>query len=186
MKYIKISAVILLATLLNGCTQTRYITERYIKTSIESHELGKYSNIKTFPIFKRVLNGGKAYLELTGYKYANNKALVIGADKYYSERPKFKGDESISAQITFIELNIEQCQAIVSNYKILQDKIKAERPKINEEVYHDYSVSKDLFISYKKSRGSSTVTYINFWIKGEKYRVPTKTIINKLNKFLDY
>lgn len=79
-----------------------------------------------------------------------------------------------------------QCKEIVTNYKILQDKIKTEKPKMSEKIYHDFTVSKDLFISYGKSSASSTVTYIDFWIQGEKYRISTRTIIKKLNKFVNY
>ena len=184
-KTILLSSV-LLAFLLTGCMQTRYITEKYIKTKIENHNEGEFSTIKTYTIFKGTSYGGGAYLELTGYKYANSKALVLGADKYYMARQKFKGDQTLIADITYIELSMAQCKDIITNYKILQDKIKSEKPKMSEEIYHDFTVSKDLFISYRKSSDSSTDSYIDFWIQGEKYRISTQTIIKKLNKFVNY
>ena len=184
-KTILLSSV-LLAFLLTGCMQTRYITEKYIKTKIENHNEGEFSTIKTLTIFKGTSYGGGAYLELTGYKYANSKALVLGADKYYMARQRFTGNQTIIADITYIELSLAQCQDIITNYKILKDKIKTEKPRMSEEIYHDFTVSKDLFISYRKSSGSSTVTYIDFWIQGEKYRISTQAIIKKLNKFISY
>jgi hypothetical protein len=166
--------------------QTRYITEKYFKTKIENHNVGEFSTIKTYTIFKGLSNGRRGYLELTGYKYANSKALVLGADKYYMARQKFKGDQTMIADITYIELNMAQCKDIITNYIILLDKIKSEKPKMNEEIYHDFTVSKDLFISYRKSSGGSSVFDIDFWIQGEKYPISTQKIIKKLNKFMNY
>lgn len=186
MKMTILLSSVLFAYLLTSCMQTRYITEKYIKTKIENHNDGEFSTIKTYTIFKGTSYGGGAYLELTGYKYANSKALVLGADKYYMARQKFKGDQTIIADITYIELSLAQCMDIITNYKILQDKIKIEKPKISEEIYHDFTVSKDLFISFRKSSGNGATAYINFWIQGEKYRISTLAIIKKLNKFINY
>jgi hypothetical protein len=166
--------------------QTRHITEQYIKNKIENHNVGDFSTIKTYSIFKGVSYGGSAYLELTGYKYANSKALVLGADRYYMARQMFKGDQSMIADNTYIELSVQQCNDIISNYKILQDRIKTEKPEANEEIYHDYTVSNELFISYRKSYGSTTVDYIDFWIQGRKHPISTRKIIKKLNKFMAY
>lgn len=176
----------LITLLFTGCTQTRYITEKYIKTNIEKHMEGDFSTIKTYAIFKGTSQSGGSYLELTGYKYANTKGLVLGADKYYMARQKYKGDQTVIAEITYINLNMAQCRDIITNYKILMERIKTEKPKLGEDIYHDFTVSKDLFISYKKSPGGSAVNYIDFWIAGERYRVSTKTIISNLKKFVDY
>lgn len=172
--------------LLSGCIQSRYMTEKYIKSNIEQHTEGDFSSIKTYSIFKGKTYGGVAYLELTGYKYNSSKGLIIGADRYYLERQKFRGDKTVIAEITYIELTKQQCIDIVTNYKILQDKLKSEKPRASEEIYHDYTVSKDLYISYRKSSVSSSTTFINFWIKGEKYPIATSTIIKKLEKFINY
>lgn len=183
-KILTITAI--LTILLSSCMQTRYITEKQIKNSIENHKENEFSTIRTYTVFKGTSYGGGSYLELTGYKYDNKKALIIGADKYYMARKKFKGDNTVVADITYIELTLAQCKSILENYKVLQDKIKKEKPKMNEEIYHDYTVSDDLFISYRKSSGSSSVTYIDFWIKGEKYNVSTIKIMKKLEKFINY
>lgn len=172
--------------LLSGCIQTRYITERFIKTNVENHKEGNFSSIKTYSIFQGATITGGTYLELTGYKNGSTKGLVIGADKYYAARQKFKGDQTVIGNITFIELNLAQCNTILEKYKLLQQKIKSEKPKINEEIYSDYTVSKDLFISYKISSINKSVTYIDFWIDGEKYHIATKTIMKKLTKFINY
>jgi hypothetical protein len=175
-----------LTILLSSCMQTRYITEKQIKNSIENHKENEFSTIRTYTVFKGSANGGGSYLELTGYKYDNKKALIIGADKYYMARKKFQGDNTVIADITYIELTLSQCKSILENYKVLQNKINKEKPKMNEEIYHDYTVSDDLFISYRKSSGSSSGTYIDFWIKGEKYRFSTSIVMNKLEKFINY
>lgn len=175
-----------LTILFSSCMRTRYTTEKQIKNNIENHKENEFSTIRTITLFKGTAYGGGSYLELTGYKYDNKKALIIGADKYYMARKKFKEDNTVIAEITYIELTLSQCKSILENYKVLQDKIKKEKPKMNEEIYHDYTVSDDLFISYRKSSGSSSVKYIDFWIKGEKYRISTNTIMNKLEKFINY
>lgn len=180
-----LSAVVLLS-MLTSCMQTRYITEQYIKTNVEKHTEGEFSTIKTYTIFKGVSTNGNAYLELTGYKYTNTKALVIGADKYYVARQKFKGDQTVIADISYIELNEKQCRDILTNYKILQERIKKEKPRLNEEIYHDFSVSKNLFISFRKSSYDSKSGFIDFWINGEKFKVSTSKIMKKLNKFMEY
>lgn len=182
----KTFTITVLTLFLTGCMNTRYITERYIKTNIEKHSEGDFSTIKTYSIFKGVSYGGGAYLELTGYKYNNKKELVIGADRYYMARKKFPGDQTTIAEITYIDLTLAQCKAILDNYQVLQSKVKAAKPKINEEIYHDYTVSDDLFISYKRTSGRSSRGYIDFWIKGEKYSLATNAIIAKLEKFMSY
>lgn len=176
---------VFVAFVLSSCMQTRYLTEKYIKTNIEQHKVDEFSSIRTYAIFKGATVGGSTYLELTGYKYESKKALVIGTDDYYAARKKFKEDQTIVAGIAYIELTAEQCKAILDNYKVLLTKIKAEKPKRHEEVYHDFTVSDDLFISYSKSVGRAE-SCIHFWILGAKYSIATNTIIKKLNKFMDY
>lgn len=174
-----------------GCKQTRYITERYIKTGIETHKETEFSSIKTYTIYKGTAYGasgkaGPSYIELTGYKYENNKGLIIGADKYYSDRKKFAEDQTQITAYSYIELSLSQCQAIIDNYKLLVNKIKKEKPGKYEEIYHDYTVSKDLFISYRKTVLKTTVNYIDLWIKGEKYTISTDKIIDNLDRFIKY
>ncbi|RYY17277.1 MAG: hypothetical protein EOO04_25665 [Chitinophagaceae bacterium] len=123
---------------------------------------------------------------MTGYRYKDKKALLIGADRYYLARPKFKNDPTIILEHSFIELSLGQCKAITENYKGIQQKAISENPRKGEEIYHDYTVSKDMFISFKKKRGQRAGDIINLWIKGEKYQINTKTLISKLNKFLEY
>lgn len=182
----KTFTIAVLTIFLTGCMKSRYITERYIKTNIEKHDEGEFSTLKTYTIFKGTVAGGGRYLELTGYKYNNKKELVIGADRYYMARKNFVEDQTTIAKITYINLTIPQCKAIVDNYRVLQNKIRTAKPRRNEEIYHDYTVSDDLFISYKKTAGKSSGTFIDFWIKGEKYSVVTNTIITKLENFLSY
>jgi len=169
-----------------SCMQTRYITEQHIKTKIENHNPGNFSSIRTYSIFKGRTYQSAAYLELTGYKYNNSKGLVIGADKYYLARQKFQGDKTIIAAISYVELNLAQTNAILENYKTLQEKIKSEKIKINEEVYHDYAISEDLFISFRKAAGSSSYSYIDLWVHNEKFTVSTIKIMKKLQKFIEY
>jgi hypothetical protein len=189
MRNLKIVISLIICISINGCMSSRNITEKHIKTSIEKHAPGDYSSINIYTIFKGVTIDRTGYLELTGYKYDNKKGLVIGADKYYLLRQNFKGDYSKLAEITYINLSLAQCKAIIYNYEIIESKIQASNPIANEEIYHDYTVSDDLFISFKSKFGSSSQTssrYIYFWINGEKFQVSTYKIMKKLVKFINY
>jgi hypothetical protein len=79
-----------------------------------------------------------------------------------------------------------ECRRYLYNYTIHQDKIRAENPSISEEVYYDNTVTKDLFTSYRKVVGSSSVSNIDLWIAGEKYTIATGKIMKKLAKFINY
>ncbi len=185
MKNLILLAAILATTLLTGCMQSRYITERYIKNNIEEHIEGKNSKISTYTILQKMLNTNRSYIEFTGYKYNEKKGLIIGADAYYLLRQKTSGNNTILKEVVYIELTVEQCQAILTNYKLLKDKIKEDDPIIYEAIYRDYTVSDDLFIGYKKTTNSSS-SNIDFWVKGEKYTIPTNQVMRKLKKFIKY
>lgn len=186
MKKTIIFPIIITALLLSGCMQSRYITEKFIKTKIENHKVGEFSSIKTYTIFKGASYGGSAYLELTGYKYENKKALIIGVDKYYMARQKFKGDQTLIADITYIELTLEQCKSILEKHQILLDKIKSKKAIMNETINEDFTISENLFISFRKSYGNSSVSKINLWINGDKYVISRNILMRKLSKFINY
>lgn len=188
MKILRNAFVITVLLVLSSCRATRNITESYIKNNVEQHREGEFSSIKTLSLFKGITYKGDAYLELTGYKYAGKKALIIGADKYYNARKKFIGDETMIAKIMYIELSVEQCEAIIMHYKTLRENLRSDKPVFTEEVYHDYTVSKDLFISFRRTKTSAStgVGYMNLWIRGEKFSMAPNTLIYKLEKFLKY
>ncbi|WP_159468309.1 hypothetical protein [Dyadobacter sp. 3J3] len=173
---------------ISGCRQARYITERHIKTDIEKHEVGKQSNIRTYSIFKGNTIGMSRYIELTGYKLNGEKGLIVGADRNYITRVKYKGAVAVSeyTNVDFIHLNIDQTKSILSNYSVLVEKIKNEKPQVNEEVYYDFTVSKDCFISFRRTNMGNNTEYIYFWINGEKYQLRTAVLINRLKKFVAY
>lgn len=100
--------------LFTGCVlETRNMTEKYIKTNVEVHKNGEFSSISTYSIYKSYPSSySSSYLEFTGYKYGSKKGLIIGADKYYLDREKFKGDNTTIAKVVYIELTIPECQAI--------------------------------------------------------------------------
>ena len=173
---------------ISSCSQSRYITERHIKTNIEKHEVGKQSNIRTYSIFKGNTVGMARYVELTGYKQNSEKGLIIGADRDYITRVRYKGAVAISedTNVDFIHLSIDQTKSILSNYSLLLEKIKKEKPQANEEVYHDFTVSKECFISFRRTSVGNNTEYIYLWINGEKYQLRTAILINRLKKFVAY
>lgn len=169
----------------SSCTHTRPLTEQYIKTEIEQHTVGSFSTIRTYSIFKEASLNSTGFCDLTGYKYGEIKKLIIGAEKYFFVQKNFKEDNTIKYKTDFIELTVEQCNDIISNYKIIYDKIKSESIKGSKEVTHDYTVNKDLFISYKKTSSTNPVL-IDLWIKGTKYSYDSQLIIRSIKKFIEY
>lgn len=186
--YRNLLTYVFVAMLINGCNTTRYITEQHIKNHIQEHTPGQFSNIRTYTIFKGTTSTENHYLELTGYKHKSVKGLVIGTDRIYSARKRFKEDVARIRETEYIHLNHSQCKSIVDNYNLLAQKIKSEKNlRIGEEVYHDFTISEDCYISFRKAKGSSNNTYrTQFWIKGEKYNVSTSDIAKSIKKFLEY
>ncbi len=173
--------------LLSGCIpmETRYLTEKYIKTRIESHTTGEFSTIKLYSVYQSS-PAYSSYIEFTGYKYGEKRGLIIGADKYYLDREKFKGDNTIFADVSYIELTLTECQSIIDNYQTLVDKTNQSNPLTNEEIYHDYTVNNDLFISYRASVSDYPELDANLWIKGQKFILNTDLMVKKLIKFMAY
>lgn len=175
---------LVLIFLLTGCRQTHYLSERYIKNNIENHAVDEFSTIKLFSIYQGFSKERNAYIELTAYKYKGNKGLVIGTESYYKSNVTKKGREN--SDPTFIELTSDECKAILDNYIELNERIEKENPMKYEDIYHDYTISDNLFISFKKSNGSSKVSYIDLWITGNRYRFSMKDIMPKFVEFLEY
>lgn len=184
-KTILATLIVLTISIITSCTHTRPLTEQYIKTKIETHSAGNFSTIQTYSIFKGVSANKSGFMDLTGYKYNNTKKLVIGADIYVYVQKKYKEDPTTGHKPNFIELTQEQCNSIITNYQILLDKIKSEKVRGSKEVTHDYTVSNELFISYKKTRNVTPVL-IDLWINGAKFSFDSKKIIKSINKFISY
>lgn len=180
---------LVLVIFLCSCQNTRYITESFIKNNVEKHIEGNQSTIKTYSIYQGISKTNKksgAYIEFTGCKYDGTKKLIVGADINYLARDNWRLNVVKIAEPTFVVLTMKQTIAILSNYDDLKGKIDAESPIISEEVYHDYSASDDLFISFRKAIGNGGSSEIDVWVKGEKYTIKTKTFIKKLKRFIDY
>ncbi|MBI3500793.1 MAG: hypothetical protein HY063_03280 [Bacteroidetes bacterium] len=183
-----------------GCRHTRYLTEQYIKTNVEEHNGNEFSRLETYSIFQKHLHNqsgsfkGFAYLELTGYKHKGKTGMVIGAEKYHLNGKKlFKIltlSSSLETNITYVNLDLNQCKALLSNYKDLRQKIKAEKPKPFVAIYQDFNASKDFYISYRASYNplfnKPKTKHIDFWIKGEKYHLRTRIFMKKFMNFMKY
>lgn len=173
-------------TILSSCRQTRYITEQYIKTEIEDHKINTYSQIKTYSIFKGVTTSRQQYVEFTGYKYNNQKGLVIGADRVYALRERFPNEAAKMVVVDYIKLTEEECKQIIDNYDKLVAQLTSEKPKMHEEIYADFTVNQNLFISLRKAGEPNELLYIHLWINKEKYSLSTYTLMRKLKEFLKY
>ena len=169
-----------------SCLEQHYLTEQYIKTNIENHKEGNTSAIRIYSLYQTTCFNGEAYIEFTAYKLNGAKGLVIGADKYYLERHRYKGDITVKTAVNYVQLTVSQCQSILDNYKGMQQRIKGEKPKTNEVAYEDFAVSGDVFISYSKSAVSYGNATINIWVKGEKFSVASASFTDMLTKFINY
>lgn len=178
--------LILAFVVFTGCKQIRYITERYVKNNVETHKEGQQSSIRTYTIYRGSPLQSTRYLEFTGFKYQGNKGLIIGTSQRSMNRKKFKEDFTMIVEYDFTELSLMQAQSILDQYEVLLNKLKSEKVIKNESVYHDFTVSKDIFISFKKTRQKKGSDTMNIWIKGEKYSLPLKQIIKRLKQFVKY
>lgn len=168
--------------------QTRYITEQYIKNNIETHERGALSNIRTYSIHQQATKStASRYVELTGYKYHGQKGMVIGVDRYYRTAARQTGLPMDMTAYTYVVLTEAEAKAMHNNIATIRGEIKAEaRPRYGEEVYVDYTVNENVFISVRRTAGNSRTTVIHLWVKGEKYTLKFSSFPKKLKKFLDY
>lgn len=180
--------IVLIATLGTSCMQTRNITEEYIKNNIEDHKPGSISSIRTYSIYKtQTTTSTTRYLELTGYKYKGQKGLVIGADLYGRSSAPLTGLPVDQVRVTYVVLSEEQCRQILDNEIVIKTELKnAPKAVVYEEVYSDYSVTEDVFISYRKTMNRSTPTAIDIWVDGHKYSIPGAAFKKKMRKFLSY
>jgi len=167
------------------CSHTRLVTEQFIKNEIEKHENKKFNSIRIYSLYNKKLSD-VTFIELSGYKYNNEKKLVITVDKLSALKKSFKDDETKLRKIRFVVLDVEQCKGILNTYLDLAIRIASEKQKRSEDIYSDYTVSKDLFVSFKRMSKNQRMEKIDLWINGEKYTVVTNEIINKLNKFIEY
>lgn len=167
-------------------------TEHFIKNFVEKHNEGEYSTIKTCLIFSGpAISGGS--LELTGHKYRNEKNLVIAASQSYSSVPaQEQGTQTQvlrETEAAYIQLTFNQAKLLTENYKVLEEKIKNEQPKAGETIYHDFTASPDLFVSYNRSYRTlpnQSATYMHLWVKGKKCTVYSSQIVKQLEEFLSY
>ena len=174
-----------------SCRHTRYLTEQYIKANIETHTENEFSRLETYTILQKRLRNqsgsfhGFAYLELTGYKHNGKAGMVIGAEKYHFMR-KVSLTNPFEKDVTYINLDLNQCKELLSNHKELRVKIEAEKTKPFIVIYQDFNASKDFYIGYKAVLGKSRTKNIDFWIKGERYRIKSRVFMKKFMKFMKY
>ncbi len=162
--------------------------EGYIKNKIETHEQGKFSDIKIYSLCYITATNGTGSLVFTGYKYGTLKGLMVGA---LPPAPLPGAVAKPADDNAFIELTVQECQSIIDNYKILQDKLKLEKAVPFEAVYQDFTVTSKLFISYKGTtyygKVAPTPISIDCWVNGEKFTLPsTDNLINHLKTFVAY
>lgn len=147
----------LLALAVQACMPTARMssgtTESYIKNYIEQHAEGQFSNIKVLSLYQAVdLN--RAVIEFTGVKYKDAKILIVSARHSFTTQTKTttQVQKTVETDIVYVPLTYSQAKSIKDNYTTLQTKIKAEQPKAGETVYHDFTASEKLFVSFSRRR----------------------------------
>jgi len=189
------------ASLTVGCTSVSpNLTEHYIKTKVQEHSVGEYSSLKTYPLYKQN-HYSKGHFELIGFSNDQTKSLVIGVGKYpkmhftapTTYEQQLAGvinipsvDSDVLSDTAYVELSPVQCKAIMDGFKELKSRMKSQKMKSGVVYTEDFTVTKDFFISYKKSPVSSGGRTLDLWVKGEKYAVPTAIFMQKLTDFLAY
>ena len=177
---------IALMVVLGSCSTVRYDTERYLKTNVERHKTGEYSQLKIMSLYNQTSMKDGSHLEMAGYKYENHKGLVMVAYQYYKDRKPTKDDNNVISNTAFVKLDTAQCRTILTNCSELETKLKNEIPKSEEEIFADFTVSDDLFISMVKAKGSQIPSDIYLWIKGEKYTMNIEAWTTTLEEFMKW
>ena len=179
-------------TMCTGCLTTAALedpTEHYIKTQVEQHDSGQQSTVRIFPLINLTATNCSTELQLTGYKYDGSKNIVICVRPFHMGGKT--GATKVYDSLTFVELNVEEVRAIVTNYQTLEQKILAEKPVPGEYVYHDYTVNDRVFISYRGTLNPvlkqviQSLT-IDMWVNSVKYSLPARDLMDKLQVFLSY
>jgi len=169
-----------------SCASVRYDTERYIKNNIESHQTGDFTSVRMMTLYNQANNKDGTHLEMTAFKYKDKKGLLISAHQYYKDRKKAKEEGDAITNTAFIILDTTQCRAIINNYNLLETKIKKENAQVDEEIFIDYTVSSELYLSLGKSKGTSIPGDIALWVKCEKYMLSTEALLATLDDFMKY
>lgn len=171
-----------------GCSQTRSLTEEYIKTKVESHEPETHGSIRTYTIFKSMAGtSSPRYIELTGYKYNGVKGMVIGADRYFKLREKTFGLTTVGTEVMYVQLSEAECRTMFEKQPELKSlSQKSPRVIMSEEAYQDYTVNDRVFMSYRKAAGSSSAAKLDIWVDGHKFTMSTMKFVKKMGKFLKY
>ena len=188
-KQLILSLTMITGICFSSCKQSGYITEYYIKNKVEKHVPGEQSTIKTYSIYQGTSKPNKnasSYIELTGIKYHDMKKLITGTDIQPVGKVNLSSGTFVVSAPTYVMLDLSDCNSIVSNYHQLQDANMKEQPIPSEEIYHDYTASTDLYISFRKAIGHSGNNEIDIWVAEKKFTVKTKKFINKLKRFIDY
>lgn len=177
----KLILLVSISILLFSCRQTRDVTEGYIKNQIQTHKPGETENISIKPIYtwQTPFSDAIYTVEFTGYSYKGTQKLVIGSDRLTIGRglPVLKETE-------FAVLTVSECEQVIKEIQKGCDYIWKQKINALETYYIDYTPNEKIFFSIEEKLGERTMVQI--WIAERKYSLPYKTLIKKLNKFLEW
>ena len=196
----KILSFLFLACFLYSCSPTRYINEQYIKNNVAPQNTNEFSSLSIKNFFTSSYGSELLidmfiqppapihYIEMSGYKYGIKKGIVIGTDLFYKQPRNFSVDNQYKRVTQFINLNDDDVKKILDNHKLLRDKVKSEKvSSFFETIYHDFTVNDKLTISFPKTKLTFKYpSFIDLWIKGEKYRCSYYSLINALENYTKY
>jgi hypothetical protein len=164
--------------------------ETYLKTSVEKHTGGEFSSIKLMAIYNGLCFNGRS-IELTGFKYNNKKGMVLAGSNNPSPQQGTQQakPEAVKTEGILVVIDEIEARMILDNYKKLLEKIKADKPGFKETVFQDFTVNDELFISYCRTYSAfqgTSGTYVDLWIKGNKFTMYSVEFIKRMEEFIAY
>jgi len=165
-----------------------YLTESYLKNNVEKHTVGESSSIKAYMFEKNIGYDGNSTVELLGYKYKNKKGLLIGVT--HSLNVRFQNQNILLlSNNNVIELSLADCELILQLKDSIDINFKKIDTKTRERKSFDYTINKNLIISYSNigtGKMQTNNSMLDLWIKGQHYGVNKILFYDKLKQFIVY
>lgn len=158
--------------------QPRYLTEYYVKNYIENHDDHTFSEVKMVLLYKGSTISGNRYLEVSAFKYKNEKGLVFGGDIINPDKNRIDAH--------YYSLKEEDVLKMKKGYEASIQNMDTPRVGIGEITYSDYSINKDFYVSIKDSDGKAIGEIVNIWMYQEKYSIQASVFNRILKKFIEY
>ena len=173
------------ALMLGSCAITSAVSsnlvEQFIKTTLQEHSIGSFSEISMKTLYK-----GVDY-EMVAYKTRNEKGLALLSNKYYLANLHLEV-LSVYRDSDIILFSPKEIQQVISIIPELKNQIKLKKVEDpNEEEYIDYTIKDNFYLSYRKDIASAKVPdKINLWIWDVKHTISANELISSFTSATSY